>query len=154
MDAGRRKCSALKEVRARLADVLGVELNQRECSFEGECSGTCPKCRQEEGILNKALLSKGLLAAGAVGVAVGLTGCSMKDFNPKYLMVGIENGRAEEDPNELTGIAGLADVRPARETEEDFVLSGDVAIEDLEGWNEAQDEDCGVPQDSNPSDEN
>ena len=86
MDAGRRKCSALKEVRARLADVLGVELNQRECSFEGECSGTCPKCRQEEGILNKALLSKGLLAAGAVGVAVGLTGCSMKDFNPKYLI--------------------------------------------------------------------
>ena len=29
-----------------------IDLKQEECTYKGECSGTCPKCKQEEEILN------------------------------------------------------------------------------------------------------
>ena len=60
------KCKAMKKIRKQIADVIGVELHQTECTYQGECSGTCPKCAQEEKILNRALL-------GGTAVAVGLT---------------------------------------------------------------------------------
>ena len=56
----RKKCDALKSVRKVLADKLGIDLHQKECTYEGECVGTCPKCKQEEEILNSALLSNSL----------------------------------------------------------------------------------------------
>lgn len=73
MNRHKEKCSRLKKIRKELADGLGIDLNQRECTFEGECRGTCPKCRQEEEKLNRALLGR----AAAVAVSTGLlmTGC-------------------------------------------------------------------------------
>ena len=60
------KCKVMKKMRKQIADAIGVELHQTECTYQGECSGTCPKCAQEEKILNRALL-------GGTAVAVGLT---------------------------------------------------------------------------------
>ena len=52
---GKQKCNVLKRVRKQMADKLGIDLHQKECTFEGECSGTCPKCAHEESGLNAAL---------------------------------------------------------------------------------------------------
>ncbi len=76
MDVNKEKCKALKQIRKRIADVLDIDLHQRECTFEGKCSGTCPKCRQEEEQLNQAILAKTAVAAGVVTMAVGLSGCT------------------------------------------------------------------------------
>lgn len=51
----RERCDYLKKIRQKIADRLGIDLHQTECTYEGECDGTCPKCQQEEDILNEAL---------------------------------------------------------------------------------------------------
>lgn len=75
MDINKEKCKKLKQIRKKLADTLNIDLHQRECTYEGACSGTCPKCKQEERQLNEAILRKTALAAGVVTMTVGLTGC-------------------------------------------------------------------------------
>ena len=72
----RERCDYLKSVRKTVADKLGIDLHQRKCTFEGECSGTCPKCKSEETILNNALL-KGVAVAGAMVVLAScITACT------------------------------------------------------------------------------
>lgn len=71
----KERCKRLKAIRKRIADTLGIDLQQRECTFEGECKGTCPKCAREEKKLNRAL------ASGAVATtAVMLTACGMENL--------------------------------------------------------------------------
>ena len=74
MDMHKERCKKLKEIRKKIADKIGVDLHQTECTYEGKCSGTCPKCQQEERQLNQALLTKGALATGALAMSVSLVG--------------------------------------------------------------------------------
>lgn len=74
-DIHKEKCKALKKIRKSIADSLNIDLHQTECTFQGKCSGTCPKCRQEEDILNKALLARTAAVAGAVVLTASLTAC-------------------------------------------------------------------------------
>ena len=73
MNKHKKKCEHLKTIRKNMADSLGVELNQTECTYEGDCGGTCAKCQKEEQTLAKVLL-KG--TAVAATTAMLLTGCS------------------------------------------------------------------------------
>lgn len=50
------QCRELKTIRAQMAADLGIDLKQRECTYEGYCSGTCQKCKSEEMQLNVAIL--------------------------------------------------------------------------------------------------
>ena len=43
---GKQKCRILKEIRQRIADENDIPYVTRECSFQGNCRGTCPKCDQ------------------------------------------------------------------------------------------------------------
>ena len=52
----KEKCDKLKRYRKEMADILGIDLQQQECTYKGPCLGTCPKCKEEEIILNKKLL--------------------------------------------------------------------------------------------------
>ena len=151
MNTSRAKCDYLKKIRGGLADSLGVDLHQTECTFQGECTGTCPKCRQEEKILNTALVKRGVLTAAIAASALTLTGCSPVDlpFSGNSLSgdVSGENhtlktqignifhkisslAGLEQDPEyELTGI-----VAPEPDTGEDepgevIELTGEVAYE-------------------------
>lgn len=75
MNKHRDKCNVLKKIRKSIADKLGIDLHQRECTFEGTCKGTCPKCKQEEDILNKEIAKRaGALALGATA-SLMLTAC-------------------------------------------------------------------------------
>ena len=44
---GRQKCKILKEIRQRIADENDIPYVTRECSYQGECTGTCPRCESE-----------------------------------------------------------------------------------------------------------
>ena len=115
MNKHRKKCEHLKEIRKNVAKAIGVELNQSECTFEGDCKGTCPKCRQEEQKLSKALLAGSAVAAG---MALMLSGCTYK----------------VEEPIELEGDVAYEDVpeyqQESENSEEDLELTGAVEIVD------------------------
>lgn len=116
MNKHKQKCDKLKQVRKEIADKIGVDLHQKECTFSGECTGTCPKCKQEEDILNKALLRKVGIAALSAGVTFSLTACGTKP-NPDDLIMGIATPEIET----VEPLQGGAEVPHSNEP-----LSGDV----------------------------
>ena len=52
---GKQKCRILKEIRQKIADENDIPYVTRECSFQGECRGTCPRCESELRYLEKEL---------------------------------------------------------------------------------------------------
>ena len=100
---GKEKCAVLKDIRKKQAEKLGIDLHQRECNYEGECRGTCPKCKAEELQLNAELLKrKALVVGGALGVALSLTACG-GPIDKETIVGGmdeppiIENGSGDEN---------------------------------------------------------
>lgn len=79
---GKNKCKILKEIRQKIADENDIPYVTQECSFQGECSGTCPKCEAELRYLEEQLekrkrlgktVTVAALSAGLVVGAVSLT---------------------------------------------------------------------------------
>lgn len=58
---GKSKCDYLKKIRENIAKHYGIPFQTKECGFEGECKGTCPKCEQEVRYLEMELLKMGVL---------------------------------------------------------------------------------------------
>ena len=79
--SGKNKCKILKEIRQKIADENDIAYVTSECKYQGECSGTCPKCEAEVRQLEKALerraaLGKTVAVAGiAAGLSLSVTGC-------------------------------------------------------------------------------
>ena len=77
MTRGKNICNQLKEVRKRIAEENGIPLEIKECSYKGECRGTCPRCEAEVRYLENALADKlkfGKVATIA-GLSLGLAAC-------------------------------------------------------------------------------
>ena len=55
MSRGKDICKRLKDVRCEIARANGIEFVTSECSFKGECTGTCPKCEAEVRYLEQQL---------------------------------------------------------------------------------------------------
>lgn len=55
MEQGKKICNALKEVRKRITDALGIPYEMDECHHKGECMGTCPKCDEETKYIQEQL---------------------------------------------------------------------------------------------------
>lgn len=142
MDLNKEKCKTLKQIRKRMADVLDIDLHQTECTYEGTCSGTCPKCKQEEQQLNRALLGKTALAAGVVGMSLSLAGCTPNvgdlegdtvTFTENYLEEDTESGEELNSEEEVSTEntedmpeEGVLSIENTENTTEEFELEGDV----------------------------
>ncbi len=76
MSTGKEVCRHLKAVRRDIADKNDIELIQEECTHEGPCRGTCPKCEQEVRYLEEKLSERKRLgkAASIIGVAATIAG--------------------------------------------------------------------------------
>ena len=78
MNKGKDICKELKALRRRIADENNIPLETEECTYKGECCGTCPRCDAEVRYLEDALshrlsLGKAATVAGlALGLAVGV----------------------------------------------------------------------------------
>ena len=74
MDNGRHICNELKALRRRIAEENGIPLETEECTYRGECCGTCPRCDAEVRYLEDALSRRLRMgkAAMVAGVALGL----------------------------------------------------------------------------------
>ena len=65
---GKSKCRILKDIRRQIAEDNDIAYITSECTFQGECSGTCPKCEAELQYLEKEL-QKRQAAGKAIAVA-------------------------------------------------------------------------------------
>ena len=70
MTHGKNICNQLKEVRKRIAEENDISLEIEECSYKGECRGTCPRCEAEVRYLENALADR--LRLGKVATVAGL----------------------------------------------------------------------------------
>lgn len=90
MNPGKNRCEYLKEVRRRIATENNIPLEQRECTFKGECSGTCPFCEAELRYLEKELhkrkvLGKAVTVAGIALSSVVMNACYTPAYVPSTL---------------------------------------------------------------------
>lgn len=60
MNQGKQKCEILRRIRIDIAERYGLRYNPTECTHEGDCSGTCPKCDAELKDLQRQLESRGI----------------------------------------------------------------------------------------------
>ena len=44
---GKEKCRALKEIRRQIAEKNDIPYAVSQCTHQGNCKGTCPKCEAE-----------------------------------------------------------------------------------------------------------
>ena len=70
MTHGRNICNQLKEVRKRIAEENDIPLEIEECTYNGECRGTCPRCEAEVRYLENALADR--LRLGKVATVAGI----------------------------------------------------------------------------------
>lgn len=79
---GKEKCKILKEIRQKIADENDIPYVTRECTHQGNCRGTCPKCESELRYLENQLRIRSSLgkkirvAALCAGMALTAAGCS------------------------------------------------------------------------------
>ena len=75
MKHGKNTCNQLKAIRQQIADANGIEYCPHECTFEGECSGTCPACEGEMRYIESELRRRKRLGKkiAVVGLAMGLS---------------------------------------------------------------------------------
>ena len=83
---GKSKCKILKDIRRQIAEENDIAYVTSECKFQGECSGTCPKCEAEVRYLEEELAKrqragKAVAVAGiAAALLVGTTGCDLDEL--------------------------------------------------------------------------
>ena len=93
---GKQKCRILKEIRQKIADENDIPYVTRECSFQGECRGSCPRCESELRYLESQLALRASLgkrvavAALCASVSLGAAACS-SPFGGKSGGAEIEN---------------------------------------------------------------
>ena len=73
MQQGKYICEQLKAVRRRIADENGIALGERECTHQGPCRGTCPRCDAEVKYLEQTLAERLRLGRVATVAGLGLT---------------------------------------------------------------------------------
>lgn len=79
---GKAKCKILKEIRQKIADENDIPYVTRECTYQGDCSGTCPRCESELRYLEQELEARRKLGktvavtALCTGISFGTVACS------------------------------------------------------------------------------
>lgn len=81
MSKGKNTCKILKDIRRQIAESNDIEFVTSECRYQGDCSGTCPKCEAELRYLEVELnrrqqLGNVITLAGlSIGLSTSLVGC-------------------------------------------------------------------------------
>ncbi|MBR5374458.1 MAG: hypothetical protein IK131_07290 [Paludibacteraceae bacterium] len=108
---GKEKCKYLREIRKKIALENDIALVTSECTFKGECKGTCPKCEAEVRYLEQVLdkrrnLGKVITLAGLTLAGVASSGLlascdEFVDGDMPYYPFGEDNLRERAERNTL-----------------------------------------------------
>lgn len=135
---GKSKCKILKDIRKKIAQENDIEYVTSECKFQGECSGTCPKCESEvryleQELAKKKAAGKAVAVAGiAAAMVVTAAGCDLFQL-PTAGKVKLPEGETE-NYEEFTGEMGATtqettDTTPTAEIDRVMVI-GEVPYEE------------------------
>ena len=97
MAKGKQTCKILKEIRKQIAEENDIELVISECTYQGDCLGTCPKCEAEVRYLERELekrqrMGKAAIFAGmTIGTAITAAGCGPLAPTPNGMLVRPED---------------------------------------------------------------
>ena len=92
MSKGKQTCKILKEIRKQIAAENDIKLVIEECTFQGDCKGTCPKCEAEVRYLERELekrqrMGKAAIFAGmTIGTAITAASCGPLISPPNGMM--------------------------------------------------------------------
>ena len=121
MAKGKQTCKILKEIRKQIAAENDIHLVIEECTYQGDCKGTCPKCEAEVRYLERELekrqrMGKAAIFAGmTIGTAITAAGCGPLAPTPNGMLV-----RPEDT------ITATTDTVRNDSIDEPFLLEGDV----------------------------
>lgn len=131
MNTGKKTCDILKEIRKTVGEKENIDLQQYECNFKGNCSGTCPKCEKELDEINKKVDHKKLVSIlGTIGLASTLVACS--PINEENELSGLVDTREKEininkDKQETQILSGdiepVSKIQENNSNEEEYVYS-------------------------------
>ena len=98
MAKGKQTCKILKEIRKQIAAENDIEFVTSECTYKGDCLGTCPKCESEVRYLERELEKRQLLgkAAMVAGLSVGLMASSQVAMAQQPEVIDKETPEGEE----------------------------------------------------------
>lgn len=108
---GKAKCKALKEIRRQIAEKNDIPYVVSQCTYQGDCTGTCPRCESELRYLERELairqsLGKAVAVAGiSMGVCASLTGCTSPE-NILDSIFGYEESTAGVAPMPVEELGG------------------------------------------------
>lgn len=90
MKRGKKICETLKGIRHDIAAANGIDYTPSECTHEGDCAGTCPKCESETRWLERQLRARQALgkAVTIAGLSVALGAMSSCNFTEKAQLQG------------------------------------------------------------------
>ena len=92
MAKGKQTCKILKKIRKQIAEENDIKLVIEECTYQGDCKGTCPKCEAEVRYLERELekrqrLGKAAIFAGmTIGTAITAASCGPLISPPNGMM--------------------------------------------------------------------
>ena len=92
MSKGKQTCKILKEIRKQIAAENDIKLVIEECTYQGDCLGTCPKCEAEVRYLERELekrqrMGKAAIFAGmTIGTAITAASCGPLISPPNGMM--------------------------------------------------------------------
>ena len=72
MAKGKQTCKILKEIRKQIAAENDIKLVVEECTYQGDCKGTCPKCEAEVRYLERELEKRQRMGKAAVFAGMSL----------------------------------------------------------------------------------
>ena len=121
---GKEKCRILRQIRRRIAEENDIPYVTRECGFQGECRGSCPRCESELRYLEEQLARRAAMgrrvavAALCAAVSLGASACSP-----------FSSGGEPEPGTELSGAVAYTEPAPTGEPAI-FTETGEVAWPD------------------------
>ena len=141
---GKNKCKILKDIRRQIAENNDIAYVTTECKYQGECSGTCPKCEAEVRYLEEELqkrqkAGKALAVAGiAAALMVNTAGCMLNSTDENLPLAGeplppqttaetTEPNSTETDPTQMLITGEAIDVTTMGEPVYSE-LQGDIAL--------------------------
>ena len=123
MARGKQTCKILKEIRKQIAAENDIDLVVSECTYQGDCKGTCPKCEAEVRYLERELEKRQRMGKAAIfaGMTLGtaITAASCGPFAPTLngMLVGPEDT-----------ITTTTDTVRNDSVDEPYLLEGDVMV--------------------------
>lgn len=124
---GKSKCKILKDIRRQIARDNDIEYVTSECKYQGECSGTCPKCEAEVRYLEEELrkrqrAGKAVAVAGiAATLVIGSTGCAGFGVHTTAGDISMPQA-ATTETNSQSSFAGMVVLPPTTDpTEEELI---------------------------------